>query len=189
MAKAKRRGQKPNATGRNGTGRFVALRHRMLESNAYRSLSPAARSLLVEIAMLYNGSNNGSLFLSVEDAAHRMGLSDTHASGAAFKELQQLGFIQMTKEAHFEVKAAETSRARTWRLTWEPGPGRRIASWDFLEHEPEPGTQSHKRMERGLRALKRYKKAKDLNKFPVVDSTILEPKEPASGSGFHNVGE
>ena len=186
MARQKKRPQQPDATGRNRTGRFVGLRHRLLESNAYRSLSPNSRSLLVELTMLHNGSNNGSLFLSVEDAAHRMGVSDHHTASAAFNELKDLGFIQMTKEAHFKVKASETSRARTWRLTWEPGPGRKIATLDFLEREPEPGTAAHRRMERGLRALKRYKKAKDLEKLPVVDSTMMAPDDDISGGGFHH---
>ena len=62
-----------NATGRNNTSRFVRLDYRILNSNAYRSLSPNARSLLVELVMLYNGENNGSLYLSVRDAARAAG--------------------------------------------------------------------------------------------------------------------
>src|SRR5689334_1265733 len=85
--------KKPNSTGRNSTSRFARLDHRMLASNAYRALSPNARSLLVELVMLYNGENNGSLFLSVRDAAHRIGLADASAASRAFDELMALGFI------------------------------------------------------------------------------------------------
>lgn len=178
----RRKSQRPNATGRSDTSRFVRLDYRLLQSNAYRSLTPNARALLIELAMLYNGENNGSLYLGVQDAAHRMGLADHHAAGRAFDELQFRGFIEMTQDAHFGVKAAEISRARTWRLTCFPGPGRKMADWSFMDCEPEPQTPERRRMERGQRALKAYRKARDLNKLPVVDFTTLK-KNP--GGGFH----
>lgn len=164
-----------NATGRNMTSRFVRLDYRLLTSNAYRSLSPNARSLLVELAMLYNGDNNGSLYLSVRDAAHRMGLADLSATSRAFDDLTALGFVQMTRDAHFSVKAAEGARARCWRLTWWPGPGRKIATWDFLDREAEPQTPARKRMERGQKVLKAYRKARSSNKFPVLDCETMGP--------------
>ena len=164
-----------NAKGRNNTSRFVRLDYRLLNSNAYRSLSPNARSLLVELVMLYNGENNGSLYLSVRDAAHRMGVADLAATSRAFDDLMTLGFIELTQEGYFRVKASEASRARCWRLTWEAGPGRKAPSWDFLEREPEPQTQSRRRMERGLRVLKAYRKARDCGRLPVLDSHTLNP--------------
>lgn len=169
---AKRRPQRPDATGRTPTSRFARLDHRILTSAAYRSLAPNTRSLLVELAMLENGSNNGSIYLSVTDAAARMGVADHHTASAAFKDLEEGGFIERTSEAHFAIKASEASRARTWRLTWLPGPGRKAPSWDF--NKREPGTPEYRRMERGLRALKKYKKASDQNKYPVVDSTTID---------------
>ncbi|GGC24499.1 hypothetical protein GCM10011371_10180 [Novosphingobium marinum] len=185
MVKDRRRRNRPNATGRNDTSRFVRLDYRLLHSNAYRSLTPNARVLLIELGMLYNGDNNGSLYLGVQDAAHRMGLADHHAAGRAFDELQSLGFIEMTQDAYFEVKASETSRARTWRLTCFPRPGRKQADWTFMEREPEPQTAERRRMERGQRALKAYRKARDLNKLPVVDSTTIKKN---AGGGFHHDG-
>ena len=175
---AKRRRQKPNVTGRNNTCRFVMLEHRILHSNAGRALSPNARSLLVELVTLYNGENNGSVYLAVQDAAHRMGVADHHAASRAFDELQHLGFIQMTQDAHFKVKASDKSRARCWRLTWHSGPGRKAPSSEFMTREPEPRTPAHRRMERGLRALKAYRKAKDQGFLPVVDSTMIAPILP-----------
>ena len=122
MARLRNR-NKVNATGRNPTSRFARLDFRLLHSNAYRSLSPNARSLLVELVSLHNGDNNGSLYLSVRDGAHRMGVADLTAATRAFDDLRALGFIELTQDAHFGVKAAEKSRARCWRLTWEAGPG------------------------------------------------------------------
>jgi hypothetical protein len=168
MNKSPRR-NKPNATGRNPTSRFVRLPYLILNSPAYRSLSPNERSLLIDVTMLYNGKNNGSLYLSVEDAAARMGVADSHTAANAFDGLEARGFITMTKDAHFHVKASEHSRARTWRLNWLPGPGRRVASWDFLDREPAPKTRERKRMERGCRALKTYQKRRDREQFPDVE--------------------
>ncbi len=165
-----------NATGRNETSRFARLGHRMLTSNAYRSLSPNARSLLVELTMLENGSNNGSLYLSVRDAAHRMGVADLTAASRAFDELIGLGFIEMTQDGYFRVKAANKSRARCWRLTWLAGPGRKMPSWEFLEREPEPRTRARKRMERGQRCLKTYRRAKSSGHLPVLVSDMMHPK-------------
>lgn len=172
-----------NATGRNITSRFARLDHRILNSNAYRALSPNDRSLLVELVALYNGENNGSLYLSVRDAAHRMGISDLSAASRSFDTLQALGFVQLMVDGHFSVKAADKSRARCWRLTWLAGPGRKAPSWEFLEREPAPQTQARKRMENGLRALKSFRRGRDRGKFPVLDSDTLShfpPHVPAA---------
>lgn len=169
---------KVNATGRNHTSRFVRLDYRVLTSNAYRSLSTNARALLIELAMLYNGENNGSLYLSVRDGAARMGVADVTAASRAFDELADLGFIELTQESYFSVKAAFASRARCWRLAWAHGPARKAASWAFEECEPAPGTRAHKRMDSGLRALKTYRKARDRGQFPVVDSGTMNPFRP-----------
>jgi hypothetical protein len=163
---------KPNAKGRNQTSRFARLDFRLLYSNAYRSLSPNARSLLVELASLDNGENNGSLYLSVRDGAHRMGVADLTAATRAFNELTDLGFIEMTQDAYFQVKASDKSRARCWRLTWLAGPGRQGPSMAFMNREPEPQTKERKRMERGLRALKNYRRARSNGYLPVLDSNI-----------------
>lgn len=182
MARPRNR-KKPNATGRSDTSRFVRLDYRILGSNAYRSLSPNGRSLLVELVMLYNGENNGSLYLSVRDGAHRMGVADLTAASRAFDDLVALGFLELAQDAHFRVKASETSRARCWRLTWLAGPGRKAPSWEFLEREPDPQTLARKRMERGQRALKAYRKARDGNRLPVLESDTLAHFEPDLAPG------
>ncbi|MDF8332013.1 hypothetical protein [Novosphingobium cyanobacteriorum] len=182
MARPRNR-RKPNATGRSDTSRFVRLDYRILGSNAYRSLSPNGRSLLVELVMLYNGENNGSLYLSVRDGAHRMGVADLTAASRAFDDLVAMGFIELAQEAHFKVKASETSRARCWRLTWLVGPGRTAPSSQFLEREPEPQTPARKRMERGQRALKAYRKARDGSKLPVLDCDTIGHFDPDLAPG------
>lgn len=127
--------------------------------------------------MLYNGDNNGSLYLSVRDAAHRIGVADLSAASRAFDALVELGFIEVVQGSRF-VPVSETSRARSWRLTWLAGPFRRAPSWQFLSREPEPKSLARKRMERGQRVLKAYRKARDGGKLPVLDSDTINPYLP-----------
>lgn len=172
-----RRKNRPNQRGRNPTGRFARLDHKLLESGAYRSLSPNARALLVEFVMLDNGANNGSFWLSVRDAADRIGLVDLTATSRAFDELREMGFIRLTKDAHFSVKASETSRARAWRLTFLAVAGVRGPTHEYLTALPPPGTKSNRRMDRGLRAVKAFKKSIAENRWPVLDSRTLADAE------------
>ncbi len=160
---------RPNRKGRNPTSRFVRLDHSLLNSPAFCALTTTARALMIELAMLENGSNNGSLYLSIRDATARLGLSDNTAAQNAFNELQEMGFIEMTEAAHFHIKASEKSRARCWRLTWVPGPGRRGPSLEFKDREPPPQSKRRKGMERGLRARKAYRKRRDSGQFPVSE--------------------
>lgn len=179
-----RRGGGADQKGRsNNTDRFVRLGHNLLFSNAYRALNPNARSLLVELATLDNGANNGSLYLSVRHAAHRMGIADLTAASRAFDDLVDLGFIEVAQESHFRVKAADVSRARCWRLTWLPGPGRKAPSWELLTREPAPQTKARKRMDNGLRALKAYRKAKDQGKMPVLETDTIVAFRPEQAPG------
>jgi hypothetical protein len=162
------------ANGRNRTTRFARLDHGLLKSPAYRALSCTARALLVELVMLFNGENNGALYLSVRDAAARLGLSDLEAACKAFAELEAMGFVVCTADAHFRVKAAEHSRARCWRLTFE-FVRRKPPTFEFREREPAAKTKGRKRMERGLRALKVYAQAQSAGKLPVLENRTIEP--------------
>lgn len=148
-------------------GRFVRLDHSLLSSPAYRAASPNARSLLVELAMMDNSRNNGTLFLSVLDAADRMGVADHHAASAAFDELEALGFIEMTADAHFAVKAGNGSRARKWRLTWLAVPSESKGPTHEYQRAEPTDKRGRKRMARGRKALDRYAR----KQMPVVEST------------------
>ncbi|MFN9112320.1 MAG: hypothetical protein ACK5XN_19815, partial [Bacteroidota bacterium] len=55
------------------------------------------------------------------------------------------------------------------------GPGRKGPTMEFQEREPAAQTQARKRMERGLRALKAYRKQRDAGKLPVLDSRTNDP--------------
>lgn len=183
MARRARKRGKVNATGRNEqTDRFVSLRHRMLMSEAFRSLDLAARALLTELVMLENGKNNGSLWLSVQDATDRLGLADARPAMRAFDDLRDRGLIAMTKDAHFTVKAAETSRARCWRLTWLPFDGKPPTN-NWQSYEAPAHTKARKATDRGLQAMARYRKALAAHKIPLVDFTATPPIPPESAPG------
>lgn len=174
-----RRKSKVNAKGRNGNPieRFTRLPHRILISEAYRSLDPVARSLLTELAMIENGKNNGSLWLSVADATDRLGLSDARPAMRAFEDLQDRGFIAMTKDSHFSIKTAETSRARCWAITWLAF-GNKPPANSWQAYEAPPQTKARSAADRGLRAMARFRKMLASHKVPVVDFTAVPPKSP-----------
>ena len=166
---------KPNAKGRNTVARYSKLEHRIIRSPAFRALSTNSRSLLMELIFMYNGYNNGSIYLSVRDAADRMGVADLTAASNAFNELQDMGLIECMDEGSFHVKASSHSRARMWRLTFHTGPGNRLPTMDYENCEPTPGTKARRRMEAGLRVYKRYYRNRDHDKFPVLDFATDDP--------------
>jgi Homeodomain-like domain len=106
-----------NRTGRSRTdGRFTSIPEIVLASPSYVHTSPVARAALIEIARLFNGSNNGRLGLSVRQAADRLGCSKDTAN-RAIRELQEHGFIEPAVKGYFCTKSAP--RATEWRLTWK----------------------------------------------------------------------
>lgn len=61
------------------------------------------RCLEMELKALYNGINNGDLFLSVCEAAKRLGVANNTAE-KAFKELEEHGFIRPKQHGSFDWK-------------------------------------------------------------------------------------
>lgn len=185
----KQRPRKPNQTGRDDkTARFVMLPHRVLESAAYASLSAWAKLLLTELVAIFDGDNNGSIYLSADDATNRLGLADKKPVLRAFSQLEEVGLIELTKPAHFDVKTGETSRARCWRLAWlvwpeSPNRSRRTPMYDWEQYQA-----SGKRADKRLKALAKYRRAKARGKFPGVEFTPLEAnwrsKRTGTGENF-----
>lgn len=107
-----------NTTGRSTTERFVSLPHFLLRSPAWRSLSPVARCVFIELAILYNGSNNGRLGLSARVASERVGCSkDTAAKAIA--ELRAKGFVECRSRGRFDRKSPHASEYRLTHLACE----------------------------------------------------------------------
>jgi hypothetical protein len=83
--------------------RYVKLRHWLLNSQAWNSLSGNARALYVELAQRYNGSNNGRIPYSVREAVRALHVSKATVS-RLFMELEDHGFVIRTKRGAFSLK-------------------------------------------------------------------------------------
>ncbi|WP_374656441.1 hypothetical protein [Dongia sp.] len=130
--------RKANKTGRGGGERFVALKHVMLESLAWRSLSSDAKALLIDVWQRHNGTNNGYIGYAVREA-EAIGIGRNRAM-RAFNELVNHGFLKVAKQSSFTTK---TKESRTWELTGEKV-GDEKASMDFMRWSAAHG-QSHQR--------------------------------------------
>jgi hypothetical protein len=123
-----------NRTGRNcHDGRFIQVPYYLLNSPAYRRLSPVARAAWIEIAKIYNGSNNGRLAVSSRDLGGKLGISRSSAA-RAIQQLLTFGFLEVSRASSFSQKriAAEYRLAHvkcdvTGKLPskgfmrWQPG--------------------------------------------------------------------
>jgi len=107
--------RRANKTGRSeGEGRFLALPHFLLHSSSYKELSCAARSVLIEIAAIYDGKNNGRIAAGVRWLAERCKIGRDTAS-RAIQELEDAGFIVTTEKGSFRNHA---KRASEFCITW-----------------------------------------------------------------------
>lgn len=101
--------------GRGKSHSFVMLRFDMMDSAAWRRLSPNARCVWMEIVRRYNGFNNGDIPLSCREAAELCNISKNTA-GRAFQELQDKGFVKIGQYAGFKNKHRVSTR---WEITHE----------------------------------------------------------------------
>src|SRR5438128_644061 len=104
VARRRKHRRRVNATGRSegGDAQHVRLYRYEMESAAYRSLSLGARSLLIELRGLHNGSNNGELFLSVREAGRRLDC-DKDFAAKLLAELRDRGFIRPREVGAFNM--------------------------------------------------------------------------------------
>jgi len=112
-----------NKTGRSRSrhGKHVRLYQWLLNTPAYRALTVGARAALVEFYALFNGTNNGDLFLSQRELAKRLNVTkDTAAK--YINELVEKGFIKVQQKGAFDWKSGH---ATTWILTEHEGAHRR----------------------------------------------------------------
>lgn len=172
-----------NATGRS-TGpleRFIGVRRSLLHSAQFSALSCTSRALLFELQAMFNGTNNGTIFLSVRDATARLGLADYKAAQAAFTELIRLGWITQTVAGCFAVKAGDISRARAWQLKWIGCDGKSTGpdALPALDYSTLTKAQ-RRRVERRQTVLSRYLKDYQRGHFAVEESTMLSARMAAA---------
>lgn len=91
--------RKADAKGRSPeNGRHVRFHLWMMDTGAFRDLSPHEVRLLLEVYSLYSGKNNGWVFLSRRNAARRCKMSKDTAS-KCFQSLIKHGFLIPTLAA------------------------------------------------------------------------------------------
>lgn len=98
-----------------GSGRFLLLPHHILHSTAYLDLSCVARAVLIEIAAIYNGSNNGRLAAGVRWLAKRCNIGPDTAR-RAIKELEDAKLIETVEKGSFKQ---HNRLASEYRITWQ----------------------------------------------------------------------
>jgi len=131
-------GRRANGPGRSGgDGHHVRLYDWEINSDAYRSLSLGARCFLVELKALYAGNNNGRLFMSVREAAHRLNRPNgKNLAGRLFEELQEKGFIRANAVGAFSVKSDAIGGRATSRILTEFALAGALPTKDFMRWRP-----------------------------------------------------
>lgn len=114
-----------------GDGTHVRHYRWQLESPAWQHLSLTARCLEMVLKALFNGLNNGEIFLSVREAARKLGVTPNTAQ-KAFRELEEKGFIRAKQKGSFSWK---TGKATSWILT-EFDYNNMTATKDFMRWQP-----------------------------------------------------
>ncbi len=132
-----RKGRSVDKTGRSKSGdKHVRLHQWLMQSEAWKSLDPHERAVLIELYSFYNGNNNGHLFLSVRMAADRCNMGKDKA-GKCFKALEEKGFIRRRADEPEDYSLRE---AHKWILTEFDFRGR-AATKDFMTWRLEKQNQ------------------------------------------------
>ncbi|MCT8330908.1 hypothetical protein N5I32_15425 [Acidimangrovimonas sediminis] len=138
-----------NKTGRDDRqehGTFLV--RSFLEEPAFRAMTTTAQMLYVWLRLEWRGpqaNNNGSIALSVRQAAERLGVSRNTAA-RAFQELQAKGFLFLTKAARLGVGGlARCSEFELTEITM-PHSEQRLGRRLYKEWKPGHDFPAHKVM-------------------------------------------
>ncbi len=101
--------------GRATAGRFVSIPHVVLESSSYINLSPRAVKLLLDVALQYDGRNNGNLTVAWGFMAER-GWSSKDTLSKAVQDLIEANLIVKTRTGRFMNPGA---RCDLYAITWQ----------------------------------------------------------------------
>jgi hypothetical protein len=94
------------------TERYVRLTHRIMKTEAWRSLDGNARAIYIEITARYHGNNNGRIGFSARQAGEAIQVSKATAARAMIV-LQERGFIVAVTKGRFN----RLRHSSEWRLT------------------------------------------------------------------------
>jgi hypothetical protein len=94
------------------------------ETDAWRSLGPEARCLVLAVWQRFNGSNNGRIPLSWREALQEINVGWRRLQ-RAYDEAQDRGFIVPKQRGSFDWKSGGAHNLATeWEVTTEPLDGR-----------------------------------------------------------------
>ena len=125
--------KRSNSTGRSaGSSHHIRLyRSSVLDTAAWRHLSPAATKVLIDMWSRCNGTNNGQISYSARDGVEINMHRNTVAK--ALRELEDVGFIVCEEAWTFNQGGR---KSRKWRLTTEPANGK-PATREFARWQPD----------------------------------------------------
>lgn len=109
---------------------YISFYYDVWDSDAFQSLTPKARCLLLELQRKEYPNRNGEIGMSEKNAAKLLGCSENTASDA-FNELQQQGLIERCYYGDYtQGKASE------WRITFLQCRGREPTN-EWKESDPK----------------------------------------------------
>ncbi len=122
---------KHNGKGRStGEPKHVRLYEWELCADAYQSMHPYSRQLLVQLRRRSNGNNNGHIVLGYREAMEVLG-AGYKLTKLAFEQIQDRGWAKVTKKGVFTVRESDRD-ASEWAVTNEPLNGQ-PASKDYMK--------------------------------------------------------
>ena len=98
--------------GRQTTNSFLGLPHHVLDHDNFRTLSPKATKLLIDIAAQYRGNNNGDLSATLSLMRDR-GWNSSDQLDKAKKELVGKDVIRVARQGGL-------NKCNLYALTWFP---------------------------------------------------------------------
>lgn len=98
--------------GRGGSPPFFMLDHRLLDLPNYINLTHTAKSLLVDIARQYNGSNNGDLCVTLK-VMQKRGWTSNSTMRRALDTLLTANLVMLTRQGGLH-------KCSLYALTWLP---------------------------------------------------------------------
>lgn len=116
----------------------------MLQTPAWSALSTTAQALYLWLRLEWNGSddpvrnNNGDLHFSLRQGCKAMGIKSRETIGKAFRDLQEKGFIRVTKPACLGLEGV--AKAPAYALTDKPLSGK-CGPGEHLYKEWKPGEE------------------------------------------------
>ena len=114
---------------------YVRIPKFMQDSLGYKFLvlhCTGALAIYIDLAMRYNGVNNGEISYAVRDGKENLGINP-NTVGKYLKALERFGFIVTTQKGSFDLKKRHAS---TYELTMWDVIGKHKAKKNFMRYKP-----------------------------------------------------